>query len=179
MGSPSTFPASTASFYSNTFNFDPLLADECLSMSALIASGQGTLKRGQILCGWNAGSARQSTLSTSGQAACVILAQDIDTGTGGPVEGVVYTQGKFLVTAVIASDNGLQSDAGQLWNSGVYLVTVEQRSGLLVPWRSFPATPDAPLPQETADPPANSAAPAAPPAAAPTPPVAHKPPAKG
>lgn len=164
---PSTFPISQASFVSNTFTFDPLLAGECLSQSALISPGQGTLKRGQVLCGWDPGTARNLALSTTGTA-CAILAQDIDTGTGAPVMGVVYTQGKFLVTALIASGNGLELDAAELWATGMYVMTVEQRSGLLIPWSSFPATPGVPLPQpgatsQTQTPPTKA------------PPVIHKP----
>jgi len=145
-----TFPSSVASFTSATYNFDPLLADECLSMSAQLSSGQGVLKRGQVLCGWAVGTARNVALSTAGTpgTVCAILAMDTDTGTGGPVTTVVYTQGKFLVTGLIASANGLEVDSAELWNVGIYVLTVEQRSGLLVPWRNFPATPSVPLPQQ-------------------------------
>ena len=86
-----------------------------------------------MLCGWTAGAARSVALSTTGSA-CAILAQDIDTGAGGPVTGIVYVQGKFLVTAITASGNGMELDAAELWNVGVYLMTVEQRSGMLIPW---------------------------------------------
>ncbi len=143
---PPTFPSSVASFATNTYNFDPLLADECLSMSAQLSSGQGILKRGQVLCGWTPGTARNVALSTTGSA-CAILAQDIDTGSAGAVMGLIYTQGKFLVTGMIASGNGMELDSSELWNIGIYVLTVEQRSGLLVPWRSLPATPGVPLPQ--------------------------------
>ncbi len=145
---PPTFPSSVASFSSNTYNFDPLLADECISISAQLSSGQGILKRGQVLCGWAVGTARNVALSTAGTAGtvCAILAMDTDTGSGGPVTTVVYVQGKFLVTGLIASSNGLEIDSAELWNVGMYVLTVQQRSGLLVPWRSFPATPGVPLP---------------------------------
>ena len=150
---PPSFPASVASFSSATFQFDPLLAGEPLSQSAQLSSGQGILKRGQVLCGWAVGTARNVALSTAGTAGtvCAILAQDIDTGAGGPVTGLVYTQGKFLVTGLIASANGLEVDSAELWNVGIYILTVEQRSGKLIPWGSFPATPGVPLPQETLD----------------------------
>ena len=84
---PATFPTSVASFRSDTYNFDPLLADETITISAQLSSGQGVLKRGQVLCGWAVGTARNVALSTAGAAGtvCAILAQDIDTGTGGPV----------------------------------------------------------------------------------------------
>jgi hypothetical protein len=146
---PATFPNSVASFRSDTYNFDPLLADECISISAQLSSGQGILKRGQVLCGWAVGTARNVALSTAGVAGsvCAILAQDIDTGSGSAVTGIVYVQGKFLVTGLIASSNGLEIDSAELWNVGMYVLTVQQRSGLLVPWRSFPATPSVPLPQ--------------------------------
>jgi hypothetical protein len=144
---PPTFPKSVASFTSNTFDFDPLVAGETISISAQLSSGQGVLQRGQVLCGWAPGTARNVALSTTGSA-CAILAQDIDTGTAGAVTALVYVQGKFLVTAMIASGNGMELDSAELWNVGVYVMTVEQRSGLLVPWRSFPATPGVPLPQQ-------------------------------
>ena len=143
---PSTFPASVASFTTNTFDFDPLVAGETISISAQLSSGQGILHRGQVLCGWTAGTARSVALSTTGSA-CAILAQDIDTGTGAAVTAIVYVQGKFLVTAITASGNGMELDAAELWNVGVYLMTVEQRSGLLIPWTQLPATPSQPLPQ--------------------------------
>ena len=152
-----TNPISVASFRSDTFNFDPLLAGECLSQSAQLSSGQGILKRGQILCGWAVGTARNVALSTAGTAptVCAILAQDTDTGAGGPVTTVVYTQGKFLVTALIASANGLEVDSAALLNVGIYVLTVEQRSGKLIPWSALPATPGLPLPQDAPPPPEN------------------------
>ena len=134
MSTPATFPISTATFRSDTYNFDPLVAGETISISALLSSGQGVLKRGQVLCGWAAGTARNVALSTTGSA-------------GAAVTAVVYVQGKFLVTAMIASGNGMELDSAELWNVGVYVMTVEQRSGLLIPWRSLPATPGVPLPQ--------------------------------
>lgn len=170
MSTPATFPISTATFRSDTYNFDPLVAGETISMSALLSSGQGVLKRGQVLCGWAAGTARNVALSTTGSA-CAILAQDIDTGTGAAVTAVVYVQGKFLVTAMIASGNGMELDSAELWNVGVYVMTVEQRSGLLIPWRSLPATPGVPLPQSI-DPAA--APPDNPPPARQQPPSIHK-----
>jgi hypothetical protein len=144
-----TNPINVASYSSSTYYFDPLLADECISMSAQLSSGQGVLKRGQVLCGWAVGTARNVALSTAGTAptVCAILAQDIDTGSGGPVIGLVYVQGKFLVTGLTASANGMEVDSASLWNVGIYVLTVQQRSGLLIPWRSWPATPGVPLPQ--------------------------------
>ena len=41
---PSTFPASVASFTTNTFDFDPLVAGETISISAQLSSGQGILQ---------------------------------------------------------------------------------------------------------------------------------------
>jgi len=95
------------------------------------------------------------TLTTASGTARVILAQDIDTGTGGNVTGLVYTQGKFLDTAMTFSTNGAASDVAQLWNVGVYVVSVEQRSGILVPIKDLPGT-GGPLPQslDTTPPPA-------------------------
>jgi hypothetical protein len=140
---------STASFRSDTYYFDPLLAGECLSQSAQLSSGQGILKRGQVLRGWAVGLARNVALSTAGVAGtcCAILACDTDTGAGAAVTTVVYTQGKFLVTALIASGAGLELDSAELLNVGIYVMTVEQRSGKLVPWSAFPSTAGQPLPQ--------------------------------
>ena len=145
MSTPSVNPISTASFSSSSFVYDPLLADECLSMSAQLSSGQGVLQRGQVLCGWAAGTARTVALSTTGNA-CAILAATIDTGTGGPVTALIYTQGKFLAPALIASGNGLELDAAELWNVGIYVVTAQQQSGKLVPWSNLPTTPGVPMP---------------------------------
>jgi hypothetical protein len=145
---------SIASFSQDVFTFDPLLAGECISQSAIIAHSLGVLKRGTVLLGAAAGSP-MGTLTTASGTARVILAQDIDTGTGGNVTGLVYTQGKFLDTAMTFSTNGAASDVAQLWNVGVYVVSVEQRSGILVPIKDLPGT-GGPLPQslDTTPPPA-------------------------
>jgi hypothetical protein len=139
-----------ASFSSNTYNFDPLLADECLSKSGKIGPGQGILKRGTVLGGVAAGSAPTGVTPFvyGNSPACCILAQDIDTGTGAAVTGLVYTQGKFLDTGMIFSANGAATDVAQLWNVGIYVLTVEQRSGLLVPLMNLPTTGAGPLPQQ-------------------------------
>ncbi|HEY1242184.1 MAG TPA: hypothetical protein VGF16_16585 [Bryobacteraceae bacterium] len=149
MGSPvqpaSPGVISTASFWSNTFNYDPLFASETISQSAPIAPSLGVLKRGQVLSGWAAGGARTGNLSLTG-AACAILAQDIDTGAGGAVTGLVYTQGKFLDTSLIWGTGGPAAQYPQLWQNGIYTLTVEQRSGILVPMTGLPAG-SGPMPQ--------------------------------
>ena len=150
MATPPTFPISTASFTSNTFTFDPLYASETISQSATIAPSQGVLKRGTVLCGPLPGlpitQSTQLTTVVTGANARVILAQDIDTGTGAGVTGLVYTQGKFLDTAMIFTSQGAAIDVAQLRQFGIYVLTVEQRSGLLVPLMKLPAT-GGPLPQ--------------------------------
>src|SRR5215831_5295160 len=127
---------STAGFFSDTFNFDPLYAYDTISQSANIAGGLGVLKRGTVLFGpippAPITNATLLTTVATGASARVILAQDIDT-TGGQVTGLVYTQGKFLDTAMTFSSLGAASDAYTLWDQGIYVLTVEQRSGILVP----------------------------------------------
>jgi len=146
---PPTFPVSVASFYSNTYNFDPLYAYDTIAQSANIAGSLGVLKRGTVLFGpIGPAPITNSTLLTTvptGASARVILAQDIDT-TGGQVTGLVYTQGRFLDTAMTFSSNGAASDCSALWDYGVYVLTVMQRSGILVPMMKLPAT-GGPLPQ--------------------------------
>jgi hypothetical protein len=149
---------SIASFSQDVFTFDPLLAGECISESHLIAASLGVLKRGTVLLGAAAGSV-MGTLTTASGTARAILAQDIDTGTGSAVTALVYTQGKFLDTAMIFSTNGAASDVAQLWNIGCYTLSVEQRSGKLVPIMSLPGTGGA-LPQ-LADAPPDTPTPAA------------------
>lgn len=136
---------STASFASDPFYFDPLLAGECISESHLIAASLGVLTRGTVLLGTAAGTP-MGTLGTASGTSRAILAQDIDTGTGGPVTALVYTQGKFLDTAMTFSVNGASVDVAELWNVGIYVMSVEQRSGKLVPIMSLPGT-SGPLPQ--------------------------------
>jgi len=149
MGTPATFPISTASFRADTYIFDPLYAYDTISQSANIAGGLGVLKRGTVLFGpIGPAPITNSTLLTTvptGASARVILAQDIDT-TGGQVTGLVYTQGRFLDTAMTFSSNGAASDCSALWDYGVYVLTVLQRSGTLVPMMKLPAT-GGPLPQ--------------------------------
>jgi hypothetical protein len=147
-----TFPISTASFITNAYTFDPLYASETISQSANIAAGLGVLKRGTVLCGPLPGlpitvATLLTTVVTAAQAR-VILAQDIDT-TAGQVTGVVYTQGKFLDTAMTFTSQGAALDVAQLRQFGIYALTVEQRSGMLVPLMKLPAT-GGPLPQALA-----------------------------
>ena len=140
---------STAGFFADTFNFDPLVAGDTISQSAKIAGSLGVLKRGTVLFGPLQGvpitTATLLTTVATGAVQRVILAQDIDT-TGGAVTGLVYTQGKFLDTAMTFTTSGAASDCANLWDFGVYVLTVEQRSGLLVPMTGLPAT-GGPLPQ--------------------------------
>jgi hypothetical protein len=149
MATPPTFPISKASFFSNTYTFDPLYADETIAQSANIAGALGVLVRGTVLCGPAPGTpVTQATLLTTvvtGAQARFILAQDIDT-TGGQVTGVVYSQGKFLDTAMTFTSQGAALDVAQLRQFGIYVLTVEQRSGILVPAMKLPAT-GGPLPQ--------------------------------
>jgi hypothetical protein len=139
----------TASFYSDTYTYDPLYADATVAQSANIAGGLGALKRGTVLFGPLSGTpitvtTLLTTVATGAIQRC-ILAQDIDT-TGGQVTGVVYTQGKFLDTAMTFTSLGAASDCAQLWDFGIYVLTVEQRSGILVPMMKLPTT-GGPLPQ--------------------------------
>jgi hypothetical protein len=143
---------STASFRSDTYNFDPLVASEIspISQSAKIAPSLGVLKRGTVLYGPAVGtpitgSTNLTTVTSSG-AARAILAQDIDTGAGAAVTGLVYTQGRFLDTAMTFSAAGAASDVANLADIGIYVLTVEQRSGLLVPMTGLPVV-GGPLPQ--------------------------------
>jgi hypothetical protein len=150
---PPTFPVSKASFYSNTYTFDPLYASDTISQSANIAGGlnaAGTvLPRGTVLCGplQNIAVTTATLLTTvvTGATARFILAADIDTSAG-QVTGLVYSQGKFLDTAMTFTSQGAALDVAQLWDFGIYVLTVEQRSGMLVPMMKLPAT-GGPLPQ--------------------------------
>ena len=143
-----TTPINVASFRSDTFSSDPLLASECISEGVKIAGGLGLLKRGTVLFGPLVGlpitTGTPLTTVPTGAAARAIVAQDVDTSSG-QVAGLVYTQGKFLDTGMIFSSAGAASDAAQLWQFGIYVLTVLQVSGKLVPMVSLPAT-GGPLP---------------------------------
>jgi hypothetical protein len=146
---PPTFPISKASFISNTYAFDPLYASETIAQSANIAGALGVLTRGTVLFGPAAGTpittaTLLTTVSTGLTARCV-LAADIDT-TAGQVTGLVYTAGNFLDVAMTFSSLGAASDAAQLWIFDIHVMTVQQRSGLLVPMMKLPTT-GGPLPQ--------------------------------
>jgi hypothetical protein len=149
MATPPTFPVSKASFYSNTYNYDPLYASDTVAQSANIAGGLGVLTRGTVLFGpVSPNPITVTTLLTTVPTAATaraILAADIDT-TGGQVTGLVYTQGKFLDTAMTFSSQGAAADCAELWDWGIYVLTVEQRSGILVPMMKLPTT-GGPLPQ--------------------------------
>jgi hypothetical protein len=144
MSTPVTFPLSTASFRADTFNYDALLASECISQTAKIAPSLGVLKRGQVLYGPAVGtpitSSTNLTTSTASGAPRAILAQDIDTGTGAAVTGLVYTQGKFIDLGMTFTAAGAASDAALLWDVGIYVLTEMGRSGQLIPMISLPAT---------------------------------------
>lgn len=144
---PPTRPISTAMFWSNLYTFDPLYASETISQSANIAGGlnaAGTpLPRGTVLYGpaLNAPITTTTLLTTAtgaGNARC-ILAVDTDT-SGGQVTTLVYTQGKFLDTAMTFTAAGAASDCASLWDYGVYVLTVEGRSGQLIPMMKLPTT---------------------------------------
>ena len=60
MATPPTFPISTASFWSNTYTFDPLYASETIAQSVTIAAGL-VLKRGTVLGGPTYGATILST----------------------------------------------------------------------------------------------------------------------
>jgi hypothetical protein len=144
-----TSPISKASFTANTYTFDPLPAAETISQSALIG-GAAALTHGTVLFGPAIGTPITGTtvltpVFATGLVARCILAADIDV-TAGNLTGLVYTQGKFLDTAMTFTSQGAALDVAQLWDTGIYVLTVEQRSGLLVPMTGLPAT-GGPLPQ--------------------------------
>jgi hypothetical protein len=139
----------TASFNADTYYYDPLYASDTVAQSANIAGALGALTRGTVLFGpLSPNPITTATLLTTvptGATARAILAQDIDT-TGGQVTGLIYTQGKFLDTAMTFSSQGAAADVAELWDWGIYVMTVEQRSGILVPMMKLPTT-GGPLPQ--------------------------------
>jgi hypothetical protein len=149
-GTPQPGVVNVAAFQSDTYNYDPLLASETISQSAKIAPSLGVLLRGTVLYGPTSGSplttATNLTTVATGAFARAILAQDIDTGTGAAVTGLIYTAGSFLDTAMIFGSKGALQDSADLWLFDIHVLTVEQRSGKLVPMISLPAT-GGPMPQ--------------------------------
>jgi hypothetical protein len=145
---------SQASFAADPFTYDPLFASDVISMAANIAAGQGVLPRGTVLLG----PVHTLAITTAtplthtpgaGLEARAILAQDTDT-TGGQVQGLVYIAGNFLDTALSFTTQGASLDAAQLWLFDIHVMTVEGRSGQLIPMMSLPTTGSGPLPQEAA-----------------------------
>jgi hypothetical protein len=147
-------PISTAGFRSDPFDYSELYASETVSQSAEIAGGLGFLKRGTVLFGPLAGTpitgAVALTTAPGALAARCILAADIDTSSG-EIMGLVYTQGKFLDTGLIFSSAGAAKDVAQLWTFGIYVLSVMNRAGLLLPMINLPAT-GGPLPQAALSP---------------------------
>lgn len=111
-----------ASFSSEgTYSYDELVAGETISVSGVVAAGQGVLLRGQIV-GQNGTSGKWTRTDTPGG----ILAHDVDTTAD--VQTVIYTQGKFKDNAVIVTGTGLtiaQARAA-LKDTGVYLLDVQE-----------------------------------------------------
>lgn len=106
-----------------SYSYDELVAGETVSVSGVIATGQGVLIRGTILGkdGATGKWARATALTPGG-----ILAHNVDT-TGGDVTSVVYVQGKFKDNVVVLPAAMTMAQARTaLWDSGVYLLDVQE-----------------------------------------------------
>ena len=112
-----------AGFSSTSYTYDELVAGETISVSGVVTTGQGVLLRGTILGkdGATGKWARATALTPGG-----ILAHDVDT-TAGDVTSVVYVQGKFKDNVVILPPATTLAQArAALWDSGVYLLDVQE-----------------------------------------------------
>jgi hypothetical protein len=126
---------STASFQTDVFTFDPLYASEVISRSAQISgfTAGSTVNRGTVLFGVAPGLPQTAAYTNTGTQARAILAQTVVMPATGPANVVVYTQGKFLESGMTFSANGPNADAAQLWEFGIYVLSVMDRTGLLTP----------------------------------------------
>ena len=127
-------PIATASFRSDVFNYDPLYASETISRSAQITgfAANSVAKRGTVLFGAAPG-LPDTSYSNSGSQARAILAVDVTMPPTGPGNALVYIQGKFLESGMTFSAAGAAADAAMLWQFGVYVLDVMDRTGLMVP----------------------------------------------
>jgi hypothetical protein len=118
----------SAAFYTTPgVNYIGLVCGPTLSKVVTVLTGQGVLKRGQIL-GKNAG----GKYTTADLPPLAILADDVDTA-GGDVQAVVYWQGKFKANAVILmTAQTLDAQREALRDCGIYLDSVMGTTGLIV-----------------------------------------------
>ena len=126
---------STASFQTDVFTYDPLYASETISRSAQISgfAANSTVYRGTVLFGAAPGTPQTAAYTNTGTNARAILATTVTMPASGPANVVVYVQGKFLESGMTFSANGPNADAAQLWQFGVYVLSVMDRTGLLLP----------------------------------------------
>ena len=129
-------PISTASFSTAAFSYNELYASETISRSGTMTGpAPNTLvPRGTVLFG-NILGVPQTTAYTvgSGTQARAILAADVTMPAAGAANILAYIQGKFLESGMTFSAAGPTADAAGLWEFGVYVLDVMDRTGLTVP----------------------------------------------
>lgn len=115
-------PDGLASFSSDAYAYDELVAGETISTSGVILTGQGVLLRGTIM-GKDGATGKWARAVTPPAG---ILVHDIDT-TAGDVTGVIYVQGKFKDNVVVLpAGKTLAETRTALWDSGIYLLDVQE-----------------------------------------------------
>lgn len=115
-------PDGLASFSSDSFAYDELVAGETVTTSGVILTGQGVLLRGTIL-GKDGATGKWSRAAAPPAG---ILVHDIDT-TAGDVTGIVHVQGKYKDNVVILPAGKTMAETrAALWDSGVYLLDVQE-----------------------------------------------------
>jgi hypothetical protein len=115
-------PDGLASFSTSSYTYDELVAGETITTSGVILTGQGVLIRGTIM-GKDGTTGKWSRAVTPPAG---ILVHDIDT-TAGDVTGIVHVQGKYKDNVVVLPAGKTMAETRTaLWDSGVYLLDVQE-----------------------------------------------------
>lgn len=123
-------PQALASFSSAAYPYvDPLCIDDIVSRGGTLASGQGSLKRGQLLEAGTAGNAGKWIVAAA--TASAILAEDAD-ATAGDASCVVYVGGSFMASGIIWGSMNHALATEQLRDVSILLESVLVGTGAMV-----------------------------------------------
>ena len=115
-------PDGLASFSTDSFSYDELVAGETVTTSGVILTGQGLLLRGTIM-GKDAGTGKWARATTPPAG---ILVHDVNTASG-DVTGVIHVQGTYKDNVVILPAGKTMAETrAALWATGVYLLDVQE-----------------------------------------------------
>lgn len=126
----------TASYSTQTYPYvDPLCIDDIVSHGGILASGNGSLKRGQLLEAGSVATAGKWIVAAA--TASAILAEDADS-TAGDASIIVYVGGKFMASGIIWGGMNHAAATEQLRDVGIQLEPVMVGTGAMVKGVNLP-----------------------------------------